>query len=81
MKLVISLLISQATALNRCPTLACNSTIGDNVCYLHSATSPVDDIKVFKCPSDQWCNVDTSSMAWVDFQKQQTDSSSTETKS
>lgn len=55
-----------------CPEIACDTDIGEKVCFLHSGSSPVSYIRMYGCSSNEICDIgDSNKVAWVDsiFQK------------
>jgi len=59
----------------------CDEFIGENICYLHSATSPVEYIKMLPCKDDEICDLREGHYAWVEALKQSFSSYKDETKS
>lgn len=39
-----------------CPRLTCSEPLGDKVCFMHSATNPVEWIRLMKCPMGYLCD-------------------------
>ena len=37
---------SESDLVTVCPRVTCSETLGDNVCYMHSATNPVEWVKL-----------------------------------
>ena len=52
-----------------CPRLTCSENLGEGVCFMHSATNPVEWIKLANCPDGQVCDA-TQDFAWYDTFKQ-----------
>ena len=57
--------IDSGTNLISCPSISCDTTIGDFVCYEHSQSTPVEYINTYLCPFDQVCNLEAGKFAWV----------------
>jgi hypothetical protein len=62
---IYSYICRAAFSKTKCPTLDCASVIQQDVCYLHDGMSPVEMIKTFYCPDDQWCYLNDGEFAWV----------------
>lgn len=54
-----------------CPTLTCSTTLGDNLCFVHSGDSPVTSIEMFEWAPNEVCAFEDNQFAWVDSSKQQ----------
>jgi len=60
---------SESDLINTCPTITCSEPLGNNVCFMHSGTNPVEWMKFQPCPSGMLCEPD-SPQAWFTTQGQ-----------
>lgn len=67
--LVLSDWILSATI--TCPTISWDEVIGDDLWYLHSSDNPVTEIKLFKCPSNEVCQMEDGEFAFVSSKYQE----------
>lgn len=68
--LTLTLLLFTGSFAYQCPDLNCADPIGQMICYLHPGGAPVTDtIYTFRCPNDQWCNLEEGKFAWVKASK------------
>ena len=54
---------------NVCPKLTCSEPLGDKLCFMHSASNPVEWIKLMKCPQGYLCD-STQKLGWFDTKAQ-----------
>lgn len=52
-----------------CPRITCSEPLGPSVCFLHSASNPVEWIKLQKCKDGERCDT-TQPLAWYDTKLQ-----------
>ena len=65
------LLVKASSVTVSCPTLTCDETIGEDVCYIHSSDNPVTFIRTYECKGNEWCPLEDSRYAWIELVKQQ----------
>jgi len=41
---------THSASYNVCPTMGCDADIGEDICFLHSASNPVTYIRMYQCP-------------------------------
>lgn len=55
-----------------CPTLQCDADIGENICFIHSGSSPVTYIRLAECSKNEICDIGSmSDYAWINSPYQQ----------
>lgn len=53
-----------------CPTLSCSESFDTGTCYLHSATNPVEWIKMANCTSpDEYCEIQNPAFFSMSYQE------------
>ena len=60
---------SESDLVTICPKVTCSEPLGDNVCFMHSGTNPVEWIKLQQCPRGYLCDY-TQDLAWYDTLQQ-----------